>query len=174
MVSSRGEDGQTCEKVSEEVKKFTPNGSWGWRQFIVRDTNDKEYLSDDELTMRCDISYAMERENIVNQDPRSHARCDSASVLNEIYQTRMHSDLVLSLDGKEFRAHKAVLAARSPFLNFLFELDINEGKTSLIDAHDMNEGTLEDLLRFIYTDEAEVPDNMSNLLARIDQHVRRR
>ena len=86
----------------------------------------------------------------------------------------MLSDVVLSLDGKDFRAHKVVLAARSPFLKCLFELDNKEGKTSVIDVSDMNDGTLEDLLRFIYTGEAEVPENMSNLLATIDKHVRRK
>ena len=109
----------------------------------------------------------------MDQDPRSQAQCDSAKVSREIYQSRMHSDVVLSLDGKDFRAHKLVLAARSPFLKCLFELNVKEGKTSVIDVHDMDESTLEDLLQFIYTGEAEVPDNMLNFLATIDKHFRR-
>ena len=55
----------------------------------------------------------------------------------------------------------------------LVKLDNKEGKTTVIDVSDINEGTLEDLLQFRYTGEAEVPENMSNLLATNDKHVRR-
>ena len=48
------------------------------------------------------ISYAMETKNNVNQDPRSHAQVGGAKVFDEIYQTRTHSDVVLSLYGKDF------------------------------------------------------------------------
>ena len=119
VVHLRGADGVSCEKAFVEAKKLTANGSWGWRKFILRDTKDKKYLSDDNLTIQCEVSYAMETENIANQDPQSQAQCDGTKVLNKIYQTRMLSDVVPSLDGKDFRANKVVLAARSPFLKCL-------------------------------------------------------
>lgn len=116
--SLQGADGQRSPTDTfGEGTKLTPRHSWGWDKFIPRDTECKKYLSDDKLTIRCEVSHAMETENIVNQDPRSQAQCDSAKVSREIYQSRMHSDVVLSLDGKDSRAHKLVLTARSPFLS---------------------------------------------------------
>ena len=171
-VPVRGADGQSCATVALKKHKFYEN-RWMWSK-LLGDTGDEKYLPDGKFTLRCEISYPMETENIEKQDLRNRAQCDCAEVLNEIYRTRLHYDVVLWLDRKEFRAHKAVLAARSPFLNFLFELDNKEGRTSVIDVFDMNGGTIEDLLRYIYTGEAEVPDNMRNLLATIDKHVRRR
>ena len=161
VFSLRGADEHTCKftKLLLNTKEL-PKNSWGLHKFILQDTANKKYLSNNKLTIRCEISYAMQTENIVNQHPRSQAQCDSAKVSREIYQSRIHSDVVLSLDGKDSRAHKVTLAARSPFLKCLFELDIKEGKMSVIDVFDMNEATLEDLPRFIYTGEAEVPDNM--------------
>ena len=50
----------------------------------------------------------------------------------------------------------------------------NSGPAEMIACSDMNEVTLEELLRFIYTGAAEAPENMKNLLATVDKHFRRR
>ena len=73
VLHLQGSDGQSRERALGEVRIFMPNTSedpygWGWEQFMVRDTKERKYLSDDKLTIRCEISYAMETENIVNLD----------------------------------------------------------------------------------------------------------
>ena len=171
-----------CARLFKELKvqgvrKFTSGKGWGWSKFILRDSllkNEEADLPGDKLVVRCKISYALETENIPSRKSHVETRCDVTGVLSELYENRALSDVVFSLDGKDFRAHRSILAARSPILKALFELDHKAGKTSRIDVANMTEQTLEDLLRFIYTGEADVPDNMNNLLHTIDTHVSRR
>ena len=136
--------------------------------------SDKGYLPSDELTVRCELSYTVGIEDIPSQESQIKPDCDSTGLPRQLYENRMLCDVTLSLDGKDFPAHRAVLAARSPVLQAIFELDHKRGKMSQIDILDMEEETFRDLLRFIYTGETDVPDNMRNLLDTIDIHVRRR
>ena len=86
VVQLQGANGQSCENAFKEVRNFTRQNAWGWDKFIPRDTKDKKYLSGDKLTIRCEVSYAMETENIVNQDPQSQTQDDSAK-----FSVQMHT-----------------------------------------------------------------------------------
>ena len=147
-------------KEEKEMKEFTSNQGRGWGKFVLRDSllkNGEADLPCDKLELRCEISYASQIEGIPSNEPQAETRCDVTGVLAELYESRARFDVVLDLDGKEFQAHRAILAARWPILKGIFELDRKAGKISRIDVSIMTEQTLEDLLRFIYTVRRMIP-----------------
>ena len=66
------------------------------------------------------------------------------------------TDVILVVGTKDFKAHKYILAARSPVFAAMFEHDCIEKKESKVDIIDVSEGAFEQFLRYIYT--ATTPD----------------
>ena len=63
------------------------------------------------------------------------------------------SDVTIVTKGKEFKAHKAVLAAASPFFLTLLTSDMKESKEQLIkiELEEATAGVMEDVLKYVYT-----------------------
>lgn len=55
------------------------------------------------------------------------------------------------VDGTELKAHKAVLSARSPVFNAMFEIEMLENRENLIRIEDFSKEVVEELLKFIYS-----------------------
>jgi speckle-type POZ protein len=62
-------------------------------------------------------------------------------------------DVAFSVGGETFRAHRAVLAARSPVFKAQLFGSMADAKMRCITLHDIKPETFKTLLRFIYTDE---------------------
>lgn len=59
-------------------------------------------------------------------------------------------------DGETLKAHKVILAARSPvFFAMLTKLDLKETKECSVKISDFDSKTLKELLRFIYCNQVE-------------------
>ena len=61
------------------------------------------------------------------------------------------SDVKIVVDGSEMSAHKAVLSARSPVFNAMFETEMLESRENLIRIEDFSKEVVEELLKFIYS-----------------------
>ena len=74
------------------------------------------------------------------------------------------------MNKKEFYAHKAILAARSPVFAAMFQHDLAEKKQNRVDITDMEPEVLREMLRFIYTGKAPALDKLdADLLAAADK-----
>ncbi|KAL1762954.1 speckle-type POZ protein isoform X2, partial [Sigmodon hispidus] len=51
----------------------------------------------------------------------------------------------------EFRAHKAILAARSPVFKAMFEHDMEESRKNRVEIHDLEPQVFRAMMNFIYT-----------------------
>lgn len=166
------------EMTTRKPSRFVPGTSKGFRKFIKQEDLLKEknrYLPDDRLTLRCEVWYTVDGEGAPTAPSPRLLRAPEPvlpRVWGEIYESRIFSDVVLILNGREFNAHRAILSARSPIFRAMFDRDLDEGRTSRVEISDLDEHTLIELLRFIYTGEAEASDNMANLLAIIDRHAK--
>ncbi|GFQ88350.1 speckle-type POZ protein [Trichonephila clavata] len=70
-----------------------------------------------------------------------------------LFKSQRHCDITLrSADGKCIKAVKAVLCARSVIFNAMFETDMREINTGVVDISDVDNETLNLLLHFLYTD----------------------
>ena len=77
-------------------------------------------------------------------------------------------DVTIAVKDEEFKAHRAVLAAASPFFLALLTSDMKEGNEQLIkvDLEEATESVMEDALKYLYTGNVTIIEERAhNLLA---------
>ena len=80
-------------------------------------------------------------------------------------------DVIVEVKGKEFKAHKAVLAASSPFFLTLLESNMRESNEHLIkiELEEATASIMEDVLKYVYTGNVSVSEeSVHNLIATAD------
>lgn len=80
----------------------------------------------------------------------------------KLYEAKKFCDVILKLsDGKEIKAHKAILSARSAVFAAMFEHEMMENKENSVTISDMDSNVCEEMIRYIYTGEVT---NISDLV----------
>ena len=77
-----------------------------------------------------------------------------AEELYILYKDEVFTDVTIVSQGKEFKAHKVVLASQSSVFRKMFEVDMTEKETNMVEMPDISPPVISDLLDFIYTGEA--------------------
>lgn len=97
--------------------------------------------------------------------------CNLACQLGCLLDTGLMSDVLLILaDGKSFKAHKSILAARSPVFGAMFEHEMEERKNGKVQILDVESDVFKEMLQFIYTGRTEKLKEMApELLATADK-----
>lgn len=78
-----------------------------------------------------------------------------------IYCDETFADFTFVVEGKEFKVHKAILAAASPVMSRIFTTDMRESRESVCKLDEIEPKIFECLLRFIYF--GEVPDDIKDI-----------
>jgi len=65
-----------------------------------------------------------------------------------------HSDVVLKCKGEKFHCHKAILGARSAVFSRMFDADMKEATSGLVEIDDVEPDIIEAMVEYIYTGEA--------------------
>jgi len=68
---------------------------------------------------------------------------------------------LVAKDGKEFKAHRNVLSAASPFFAKLLQSDMKEKKEGVARFEEISAPILEDVLEFVYTGSVEINDDQN-------------
>ena len=91
--------------------------------------------------------------------------------LDALRRDERFCDITVAVKGKEFKAHKVVLAAASPFFLAVLESDMRESNEQLISV-ELEEATspvMEEVVKYIYTGNVSVTKEIShNLIATAD------
>lgn len=96
--------------------------------------------------------------------------CRLSEDLGGLFENQKFSDVTLAVSGREFQAHKAILAARSPVFAAMFEHEMEERKHNRVEITDVDHEVLREMLRFIYTGKAANLEKMADdLLAAADK-----
>jgi speckle-type POZ protein len=74
-----------------------------------------------------------------------------SSHLEELFNDMSFSDVSFNIGGREFPAHKIILAARSEVFAAMFKHPMREQSTNQIKIEDTEPEVFQELLRFIYT-----------------------
>lgn len=117
-----------------------------------------ELLPNDKLTIFCQITYSQviftnsyhQSDSITHQPspPNNRLSKDFESLLNN----KDFADVIISVDGVEYQALKAVLAARSSVFSAMFKTNgMQESVKNRIEITDISQNVLEEMLRYIYT-----------------------
>ncbi|MEJ1288601.1 hypothetical protein NN561_019634 [Cricetulus griseus] len=176
MVSVEGE--KTNGMISPRFFKFTPNQHWGFTKFIHRDlllSLESWLLPHNELTVLCDVDLAVQDSFINCEDSTVPGiqipRCTMADELGQLWENSLFTDCSLVVAGQEFRAHKAILAARSPVFRAMFEHDMEESRTNRVEILDLEPQVFKAMMEFIYTGKAPDLHSMADaVLAAADKY----
>ena len=86
--------------------------------------------------------------------------------LNEQRQSGLFCDVIICIDGREFRCHRNVLSAFSPYFRAMFSSAMQEAKMDRIDIHEVDLPMFELLIDFAYSGRVTInEDNVKSLLA---------
>jgi len=80
------------------------------------------------------------------------------------------SDVVFVCGGKEIKAHRNILAARSPVFMAMFTHEMAEKKSGRVTITDFTPEEMRDFLHFIYNGKLDSMDNAVKLLDLADQY----
>ena len=100
-------------------------------------------------------------------DPSKH-RQELLERLDILRNNDIFCDVTIAVKDKEFKAHRAVLAAASPFFLTLLTSDMKESNEQLIkvELEEATESVMEDALKYIYTGNVTVVEERAhNLIA---------
>ncbi|XP_065209122.1 speckle-type POZ protein-like [Planococcus citri] len=99
------------------------------------------------LTSRCNVISLYSNPTPTNKGPDSSLVRD----LERILKDKQFTDINFSVQGKEFKAHKAILAGRSSVFNTMFTTNTQESVANTIKVDNVTRETFEDMLLYIYT-----------------------
>ncbi|XP_065838694.1 speckle-type POZ protein B-like [Oscarella lobularis] len=200
ILNKKGEERKAME--SQRAYRFVQGKDWGFKKFIRRDflmAEENGLLPNDKLTIHCEVSIFDNSENLTGTTKAKHicvppcrlkedfdSLLDSGCMSDVVLVVRYNKDAAVtgmkigdendddSLDiCREFPAHKAILAARSPVFNAMFEHPMEESRKGKVEIDDISPEVFKDLLRFIYTGtvaEESLQTNADDLLAASDKY----
>ena len=89
---------------------------------------------------------------LMSSDPSKHLQ-ELGQRLDILRRNEGFCDITISVKGKQFTGHKAVLAASSPFFLTLLNSDMKENSEKLItvELEEATEAVMEDVLKYVYT-----------------------
>lgn len=77
--------------------------------------------------------------------------CKLFQDLKEMYENGKFSDVTLQARDVKFPAHKSILASRSKVFDAMFQHDMKETQTGVVQVEDIEPAVLSTLLQYIYT-----------------------
>lgn len=98
--------------------RFVQGKDWGFKKFIRRDFLLDEangLLPEDKLTIFCEVSVVADSVNISGQSNIIQFKvpeCKLSEDLGNLFDNERFSDVTLAVGGREFQAHKAILAGK--------------------------------------------------------------
>ncbi|XP_002739586.1 kelch-like protein 3 [Saccoglossus kowalevskii] len=91
------------------------------------------------------------------------------SRLNEQRDKTMFCDMIVTVDGHEFNAHKCMLAACSPYFESLFRSNLMEARTGKVDLQCTSVEGMQSILNYMYTGEIELSmDTVEDIISGAD------
>jgi speckle-type POZ protein len=113
---------------------------------VERSVLESLYVTDGSFPVMCVVKVVSD--DPLEDDPPSDLRSHFGALLD----STDGSDVSFLVDGEEFPAHRAVLAARSPVFKAQLLGSMADAKMASIPLHDIALTTFKLMLRFIYTD----------------------
>ncbi|XP_065205330.1 speckle-type POZ protein B-like [Planococcus citri] len=147
-------------RTSEEVREFSDGISRGYQNILnKKEAIGKSLLIDNKLTVMCEVYFSEVRDSI---DKTFH-QCDKTSLyrnvprcnvfenLEQLLEDGQFSDIVLVAGGKEYPAHRNILASRCSAFAAILERNSEENGRNRFNIKDMSAEIMDEFLRYIYT-----------------------
>ncbi|XP_042494094.1 BTB/POZ and MATH domain-containing protein 3 [Macadamia integrifolia] len=130
---------------------------WGYKRFFRRTTLEtSDYLKDDCLAMNCTVGVVKTRIEGPEHYNIPMPPSDMGQNLKELLASGIGSDITFEVGEETFKAHKLVLAARSPVFRAQFFGLIGNPNMDKVVVEDVEPSIFKAMLQFMYSD--ELPD----------------
>jgi speckle-type POZ protein len=148
--------------------------------FLIRsdlEGSRSEYVKDDCIFVQCAINVLLGEPNdpaavgAVSRPVASVPSCDLNQQFGELLRCQKGADITFLVSGEFVKAHRSVLAARSPV--FMAELfgDMKERASPCIEINDMDAEVFRTFLYFVYTDTIPILDQKGEHETLLAQHL---
>ncbi len=162
-----------------KVKEYDPTGHherWGKSKWFKREmlNNHPDLLPDGNLTIKCTITVFGPPKVLTGVD--SHSTNPNLSVdcqkqlgeqLEKVFSEKRLTDVKIECQGGTFDCHKAILAARSPVFLAMFEANMKENETNIVNFDDFKARIVAEMLNFIYTGNISSEDTLSEIASEL-------
>ena len=146
----------------------------GYKRFFRRTALEaSDYIKDDCLAMRCTVGVVRTRMEAPRQFSVAVPPSDMGKCLGKLLDSGLGSDVVFEIGEESLKAHKLILAARSPVFRAQFFGLVGDPKAARVAVEDMDPGVFKAMLQYVYTD--ELPEGretvlLQHLLAAADRY----
>ncbi|KAK3422520.1 hypothetical protein EUGRSUZ_G02967 [Eucalyptus grandis] len=150
---------------------------WGYKRFLKRvalETSD--YIKDDCLVMHCTVGVVRTHTEGPKQYRIPIPPSDMGQCLKALLDSEVGCDIAFVVGDETFRAHKLILAARSPVFRAQFFGLVGDCNIEKVVVEDVDPSIFKAMLLFIYMD--EMPDlreitgsSSSGTLTNVVQHL---
>ncbi|XP_030534638.1 BTB/POZ and MATH domain-containing protein 3-like [Rhodamnia argentea] len=127
---------------------------WGYPRFLKRDDPETlRFIKDDRLILQCTIGVVK-----TQVQGQRHYRIaippnDMGQGLKALLDSGLGTDINIIVGDKTFKAHKLILAARSPVFRARFFGPMGDSNIEKLVVEDVDPSIFQAMLEFIYTDE---------------------
>lgn len=151
-------------ELFRDTRIVTARDRFGLHKFIARsdlyDMNSELCISSDRLIVYCVFSVVLNRATVsYNNLKVSFAKPTFDDFNKKLFESKKFWDLSLLVNEETVKAHKSILAAKSPFFAGLLTDEMTE-----IEIDDLSYAALMEMLRYIYTGQMENIDIIKELL----------
>lgn len=121
----------------------------------------------DTLIVRFNVVY----HNLIT-NPINPAKKPKSDPLEKLFQDKKFCDTKIIVGDRSFDAHKCVLSSRSAYFSVMFESDMKENRQNEVEVSDVSWEVVQEVLRFIYTNEVNNLDILkTDLFVAADKYM---
>ncbi|KAJ4906767.1 BTB/POZ and MATH domain-containing protein 3 [Raphanus sativus] len=126
---------------------------WGYKRFLRRTVLEaSDYLKDDCLVINCTVGVVRARLEGPKQFGVVPPPSDMRQGLKDLLDSEVGCDIAFQVGDETYKAHKLILAARSPVFRAQFYGPIGNNNVDTIVIEDIEPSIFKAMLSFIYTD----------------------
>ncbi len=138
--------------VKNSSHVFKQNKSTGFRKTIA-----KRIISGVEnLLISCKVQYEINGKHSISINLPSPAGSSLSERSEKLFKTMHNSDVGFRVENKIIKAHKSILISRSPVFAAMFDHQMREKQTGVVDIVDITPDTFRSVLYFMYTDKVQL------------------
>ncbi|KAJ0259507.1 BTB/POZ and MATH domain-containing protein 3 [Hirschfeldia incana] len=126
---------------------------WGYKRFLRRTALEaSDYLKDDCLIINCTVGVVRARLEGPKQFGIVPPPSNMGQGLKDLLDSELGCDIAFQVGDETYKAHKLILAARSPVFRAQFYGPVGDNSVDRVVIEDMEPYIFQAMLSFIYTD----------------------
>ncbi|CAO2184344.1 unnamed protein product [Urochloa humidicola] len=155
-------------KAKRYAHIFQQKSMLGWSRFIKGSDLELTYMTNGLVRFMCGVIVVPDNPMPA---PMPMPPPDIGTHLGRLLDSAIRSDVSFNVDGQQFPAHRAVLAARSPVFEAELFGSMADATMPCITVHDMEPAAFKVMLRFMYTDSFPADEELGDSPTDMLQHL---